>query len=72
MNGTLTDVFAAIGLSVTCVAIGFPIGWVLASLWIRLRPQRRPLYQGAGSDPRYPAASEEPCAMTQGSSDVSG
>jgi hypothetical protein len=40
MNGTLTDVFAAIGLSVTCVAIGFPIGWVLASLWIRLRPQR--------------------------------
>ncbi|MDX6294988.1 MAG: hypothetical protein QOH50_4063 [Kribbellaceae bacterium] len=40
MNGTLTDVFAAIGLSVTCVAIGFPIGWALASLWIRLRPQR--------------------------------
>jgi hypothetical protein len=40
MNGTLTDVFAAIGLSVTCVAVGFPIGWALASLWIRLRPQR--------------------------------
>jgi len=40
MNGTLTDVFAAIGLSVTCVAVGFPIGWALTSLWIRLRPQR--------------------------------
>jgi hypothetical protein len=40
MNGTLTDVFAAIGLSVTCVAIGFPIGWVLAPRWIRRRAQR--------------------------------
>jgi len=41
MNETLTNLFAAIGLSVTCSAIGGLLSWNLAGLWTKVRTQRR-------------------------------
>jgi hypothetical protein len=41
MNETLTNLFAAIGLSVTCSAIGGLLSWNLAGLWIKVRTRRR-------------------------------
>lgn len=41
MNETLTNLFAAIGLSVTCSAIGALLSWNLAGLWIKVRTRRR-------------------------------
>jgi hypothetical protein len=40
MNQTLTNLFAAIGLSVTCSAIGALVSWNLAGLWIKVRTRR--------------------------------
>jgi hypothetical protein len=41
MNETLIDLFAAIGLSVTCSAIGGLLSWNVAGLWIKARRRRQ-------------------------------
>jgi hypothetical protein len=41
MNETLTNLFAAIGLSVTFSAIGGLLSWNLAGLWNKARKRRR-------------------------------
>jgi hypothetical protein len=41
MNETLTNLFAAIGLSVTFSAIGGCLSWNVAGVWIKLRKRRR-------------------------------
>jgi hypothetical protein len=41
MNETLINLFAAIGLSVTCSAIGGLLSWNVAGLWIKARRRRR-------------------------------
>jgi hypothetical protein len=41
MNETLVNLFAAIGLSVTCSAIGGLLSWNVAGLWIKARRRRR-------------------------------
>ncbi|MDX6240021.1 MAG: hypothetical protein QOG10_4836 [Kribbellaceae bacterium] len=40
MNETLINLFAAIGLSVTCSAIGGLLSWNVAGLWIKARRRR--------------------------------
>jgi hypothetical protein len=41
MNETLINLFAAIGLSVTCSAIGGLLSWNVAGLWIKARRRRQ-------------------------------